>query len=276
MPEENLYELLQVRPAASARVIQAAYRRLMLLHHPDRNPGADALEMSQRLNRAYEILSDPEKRAAYDWELSGEPGEPPGGAVQGRPGATAPGGFPRSVWLAGAGVAVAIVIVVIAIAIRAGSDGLTNDNQTGQTIAPVSTPNITPPIVPRPTPGDSGAVTAPTATPSPSFLFDSGEAFIRNGDFVQAIEEFTRAIDLIPSYGYGYQVRGDSYFQLAQYQLAIQDYGTAIKLDPNDKSAYSGRGRAHYRLGQYRLAIGDFDRAILIDPRFASAGCEPT
>ncbi|RTZ97111.1 MAG: hypothetical protein DSY41_00435 [Candidatus Poseidoniales archaeon] len=78
MPEENLYELLQVEPTADSRSIRAAYRRLMLLHHPDRNAGVDAQEMAQRLNRAYDILRNPARRAAYDWELTGEPGEPPG------------------------------------------------------------------------------------------------------------------------------------------------------------------------------------------------------
>ena len=68
MPEENLYELLQVEPTADSRSIRAAYRRLMLLHHPDRNAGVDAQEMAQRLNRAYEILRNPGRRAAYDWE----------------------------------------------------------------------------------------------------------------------------------------------------------------------------------------------------------------
>ena len=50
MPEENLYDLLQVESTADSRATRAAYRRLMLLHHPDRKP--DAQEMTQRLNHA--------------------------------------------------------------------------------------------------------------------------------------------------------------------------------------------------------------------------------
>ena len=52
MPEENLYDLLQVESTADSRATRAAYRRLMLLHHLDRNPGPDAQEMTQRLNHA--------------------------------------------------------------------------------------------------------------------------------------------------------------------------------------------------------------------------------
>ena len=67
MPEtEDLYEILQVHPSAHPEIIQAAYRRLALLYHPDTNPAPDAGEMMARVNRAYEVLSDPEKRAEYD------------------------------------------------------------------------------------------------------------------------------------------------------------------------------------------------------------------
>ena len=67
MPEnEDLYEILQVHPSAHPDVIQAAYRRLAFLYHPDRNPSPEAADMMKRLNRAYETLSDPDRRAAYD------------------------------------------------------------------------------------------------------------------------------------------------------------------------------------------------------------------
>ena len=71
MREHNLYELLQVIPTADAEIIQAAYRRLMLRHHPDRSNELNAAEMTQRLNDAYAILSDPARRAEYDRELRG-------------------------------------------------------------------------------------------------------------------------------------------------------------------------------------------------------------
>ena len=124
MPEGNLYELLQVEPSAGLPEIRAAYRRLVLQYHPDRNPEADAQEMTQRLNRAYEVLSDPAQKAAYDWRLSGEPGRPPGWEDQERvdpssgprSGVRFFGGLPRSAWLAGTGaVAIAAVVVVVVV-----------------------------------------------------------------------------------------------------------------------------------------------------------------
>lgn len=63
---EDLYEILQVHPSAHQDVIQAAFRRLALLYHPDRNPSPDAAETMKRLNIAYEVLRDPDRRANYD------------------------------------------------------------------------------------------------------------------------------------------------------------------------------------------------------------------
>ena len=63
---EDLYEILHLHPSAHPDVIQAAYRRLALLYHPDKNPAPEASEMMAAVNRAYEVLSDPEKRAEYD------------------------------------------------------------------------------------------------------------------------------------------------------------------------------------------------------------------
>jgi curved DNA-binding protein len=50
--------------------IRAAYRVLAKQHHPDLNPNSPAaVRHTQALNAAHEILSDPERRAAYDQEL---------------------------------------------------------------------------------------------------------------------------------------------------------------------------------------------------------------
>ena len=67
MPEtEDLYEILHLHPSAHPDVVQAAYRRLALLYHPDKNPSPEATEMMAAVNRAYAVLSDPAQRAEYD------------------------------------------------------------------------------------------------------------------------------------------------------------------------------------------------------------------
>lgn len=61
----ELYDILEVPPSCTAAEIKSAYRRLAMLHHPDKNPGASH-EKFQALQGAYEILSDQEQRDAYD------------------------------------------------------------------------------------------------------------------------------------------------------------------------------------------------------------------
>lgn len=61
------YEILGVDRAATQDEIKAAFRKAAQHHHPDRNPGDDgAQERFKQINAAYQILSDPQKRAAFD------------------------------------------------------------------------------------------------------------------------------------------------------------------------------------------------------------------
>jgi molecular chaperone DnaJ len=66
-PTRDPYEVLGVDRQASAAEIKAAYRRLALSYHPDRNPGDDAAEEKfKEVSVAYAVLGDESKRANYD------------------------------------------------------------------------------------------------------------------------------------------------------------------------------------------------------------------
>ena len=68
--KKNYYEILGVDKKATPEQIKAAYRKLAMKYHPDRNQGdAEAAEKFKEINEANETLSDEQKRAAYDYEL---------------------------------------------------------------------------------------------------------------------------------------------------------------------------------------------------------------
>lgn len=67
MSKRDYYEILGVSKDTDEKDIKKAYRRVAMKHHPDRNPGdASAEEKFKEASEAYEVLSDSQKRAAYD------------------------------------------------------------------------------------------------------------------------------------------------------------------------------------------------------------------
>ena len=66
MAQRDYYEVLGVERNASADDLKSAFRSLARKFHPDINKEHDAEEKFKEINEAYAVLSDPEKRAAYD------------------------------------------------------------------------------------------------------------------------------------------------------------------------------------------------------------------
>ena len=92
MARRDYYEILGVSRSCTERELKAAYRRLAKKYHPDANPDdPQAEEKFKEINEAYEVLRDPQKRAAYD--RYGHAAFANGGAGAGGRGPFADGGF---------------------------------------------------------------------------------------------------------------------------------------------------------------------------------------
>src|SRR5581483_10653741 len=94
--QKDYYKILGITRGASEDEIKKAYRRLAHEYHPDKKSGNEA--KFKEINEAYQILSNKDKRAAYDRFGTAEPfgagGNPFGGGFQGFPGGENPfGGF---------------------------------------------------------------------------------------------------------------------------------------------------------------------------------------
>lgn len=67
MAKQDYYEILGVSKTAEEREIKKAYKRLAMKYHPDRNQGDKEAEAKfKEIKEAYEVLTDSQKRAAYD------------------------------------------------------------------------------------------------------------------------------------------------------------------------------------------------------------------
>jgi molecular chaperone DnaJ len=85
MAKRDYYEILGVRKGADEKELKSAFRKLAKQHHPDANPGDKTSEHKfKEINEAYDILKDPQKKAAYDRfghaAFEGGMGGRPGGA----------------------------------------------------------------------------------------------------------------------------------------------------------------------------------------------------
>jgi serine/threonine protein kinase len=98
-----------------------------------------------------------------------------------------------------------------------------------------------------------------------------GWAYYSKSNYDQAIQDFNKVIEFEPNEGNGYSDRGLVYSDKSDYDQAIQDFNKAIELQPNDRFAYYRRGSAYKGKSDYDQAIQDFNKAIELKNNFASA-----
>ena len=112
---------------------------------------------------------------------------------------------------------------------------------------------------------------APYLTPNAEKYFHSGVKARQQGQYSEAIQDFTKVIELNPDDAEAYYFRGFTYYSKGGYDHAIEDFTKVIELNPDDAEAYYFRGFTYYSKGGYDHAIEDFTKAIELNPDYAEA-----
>ena len=99
-----------------------------------------------------------------------------------------------------------------------------------------------------------------------SEILDSAEAYfsrgvlhVENGNYDEAIVDFTKSIELNQNNPDVYNHRGNAHYDKEDFESAAADYSAAIEVDPNYVKAYSNRGYVYVLLGREEDAIYDFN-----------------
>jgi tetratricopeptide (TPR) repeat protein len=96
--------------------------------------------------------------------------------------------------------------------------------------------------------------------------YERGNAFFSSGDIDRAIESFSKALRLNPSYAGALIGRGVALRKKGDYENAIADLSEALYLDPKNAKTYYYRGSILDRQGNYAKAVSDYDRSLKLHP----------
>ena len=114
---------------------------------------------------------------------------------------------------------------------------------------------------------------APYLTLGAEEYFRSGIKAGQRGQYPEAIEDYTKAIELKSDYAEAYYFRGLTYHSKGEYDQAIKDFTKAIKLKSDYVEAFCFRGGTYYSKGEYDQAIKDFTKAIKLKSDYVEAFC---
>ncbi len=96
--------------------------------------------------------------------------------------------------------------------------------------------------------------------------YNRGNIYGKKGNLIQAISDYTKAIEINPNYTDAYYNRGNTYEKQGNLTQAISDYTKAIETNPKYAAAYCNRGNVYQTQGNLTLAIADYNKALEISP----------
>ena len=101
--------------------------------------------------------------------------------------------------------------------------------------------------------------------------YNRGIDYAGQGNFSQAVSEYTKAIEIDSNFADAYYNRGIAYYNQRNLPQAISDFTKVIEINPNYAKAYCNRGVAYDDQGNFSQGISDYTKAIEIDPNLADA-----
>ena len=99
--------------------------------------------------------------------------------------------------------------------------------------------------------------------------FYEARTFQLKGQYPQAIEYYSQALELDPQLSPAYNNRGNTHYHMSDFVIAIQDYDRALEIDPRYADAYNNRGNAYKASGDLAHAIQDYNRSLELDLNIA-------
>ncbi|HEY2137005.1 MAG TPA: tetratricopeptide repeat protein [Xanthobacteraceae bacterium] len=102
-----------------------------------------------------------------------------------------------------------------------------------------------------------------------AFIYlNRGQTYYERNDYDRAIADFTRAIEVDPTYPMGYNNRANSWHIKGDEDRAIASYDQTIRLDPNYTAAFTGRGLAYEKKGNIEQARRDYNAALAVPQKY--------
>ncbi|MBF0504717.1 MAG: tetratricopeptide repeat protein [Candidatus Omnitrophica bacterium] len=98
-----------------------------------------------------------------------------------------------------------------------------------------------------------------------------GTAWDQQGNFIQALFNYNKAIELNPYYAHAYNGRGNVYTKQGNFTQALSDYTKAVEIDPNYADAYYNLGIFYENQGALDQALINYNKAIKINPDYPEA-----
>ncbi len=111
---------------------------------------------------------------------------------------------------------------------------------------------------------------ARSGNPRLDTLLQTGKSLLKNGDYIEAVEHFTRIIESDPEFAEAYNQRAIAYFMREEWTEAIRDCKRTLARNPNHFGALAGMGHVYARLGKTEEAMQAYRQALRINPNLST------